>query len=157
MPKGVIVLLVVIAVVFVVVLAMGGGQGDSATPQDPPGIVDALGDLGGGRQLRINEEGVTSDCGTGSSAEEVVVDSSCAIQVPARGRFSRPLEAGLRPLSGSIHAEFAPNEGDQQEGDAPGDAQCLSLAVDRHGGVIGLFCSGGGQCTVSLRKEGCEQ
>ena len=61
-PKGVIVLLVVIAMVFVVVLAMGGGQGETATPQDPPGIVDALGDLGGGRQLRIDEDGVTDTC-----------------------------------------------------------------------------------------------
>jgi hypothetical protein len=156
-PKGVIVLLVVVAVVFVVVLAMGGGQGDSATPQDPPGIVDALGGLGGGQQLRIDEDGVTADCDPGATAEDVVVSPSCEITVPARGRFSRPLEAGLDPQSGSIHAVFTPNEGDEQEGDAPGDAQCLSLAVDRHGGRIEITCSGGGQCPVSLRAEGCEQ
>ena len=95
MPKGVIVLLVVVAVVFVVVLAMGGGQGESASPQDPPGIVDTLGDLGGGRQLRIDEEGVTSNCDPGSSAEDVVVELVVRDPVPARGRFSRPLEAGL--------------------------------------------------------------
>ena len=156
MPKGVIVLLVVVAVVFVVVLAMGGGQGDSATPQDPPGIVDALGDLGGGRQLQIGEDGVTSNCDPGPTAEEIVVNSSCDITVPERGRFSRPVQAGLRPQSGSITVTFTPVEGDEQEGDAPGDAQCLSLAVDRHGGRIAISCSGGGQCPVSLRAEGCE-
>ncbi len=157
MPKGVIVLLVVVAVVFVVVLAMGGGQGDSATPQDPPGIVDTLGDLGGGRQLRIDEDGASTTCDQGASNEEVVVDGQCEIRVTPRGRFARPLEAGLRPpQGGSIHAEFAPNDGDRQEGDAPGDAPCLSLAVDRHGGVIDITCSGGGQCTVSLRARGCE-
>ena len=107
-PKGVIVLLVVIAMVFVVVLAMGGGQGETATPQDPPGIVDALGDLGGGRQLRIGEDGVTASCDQGPTAEDVVVNSSCDITVPARGRFSRPLEAGLTPQGGSIRAVFTP-------------------------------------------------
>ncbi len=158
MPKGVIVLLVVVAMVFVVVVALGGGQGDDASAQDPPGIVDALGDLGGGRQLRIGDDGVTSSCDPGSSSEAVVVSSSCAITVPARGRFSRPVQAGLTPQSGSsIHVEFEPNEGEQPDGrDAPGDAQCLALAVDRHGGTITISCSGGGQCPVSLRAKGCE-
>ena len=159
MPKGVIVLLVVVAMVFVVVVALGGGQGEGspADANDPPGIVDALGDLGGGRQLRIGEDGVQSNCDPGSSPEAVVVSSSCEITVPERGRFSRPVQAGLRPQSGSIHVEFAPNEGRQPDGkNAPGDAQCLALAVDRHGGVISLSCSGGGQCPVSLRAEGCE-
>jgi hypothetical protein len=158
-PKGVIVLLVVVAVVFFVVVAMGAGQGEGSPDQasDPPGIVDALGNLGGGRQLRIGEDGVQSDCEPGAGSEAVVVSASCAITVPARGRFSRPLQAGLTPQSGSsIHVEFTPNEGRQPDGkNAPGDARCLALAVDRHGGVIGLSCSGGGQCPVSLRAEGC--
>lgn len=156
MPKGVIVLLVVVAMVFVVVVAMGGGQGDDASAQDPPGIVDALGDLGGGRQLRIGDDGVTSSCDPGATSESVVVDGQCEITVASRGRFARPLQAGLTPQSGSINVVFTPVEGDEQQEDAPGGAQCLALAVDRHGGRIAISCSGGGQCPVSLLAKGCE-
>jgi hypothetical protein len=157
-PKGVIVLLVVVAVVFVVLLAMGAGQGETADERNPPGIVDALGDLGGGRQLKVGEDGVTTTCDSGSNPEAVVVDSSCQINVPSRGRFARPVQAGLTPQSGdSIRVVFAPNEGDPPDPhDAPGDARCLALAVDRHGGAIGITCVGGGQCPVSLRAKGCE-
>lgn len=156
MPKGVIVLLVVVAVLFLIALAAGCGQGEGELdPRNAPGIIDSLGNLGGGRQLRIGEDGVTTSCGTGSSGEAIVVNGSCAISVPSRGTFSRPLAAGLTPQGGSISATYAPNEGEQQQGNAPGDAACLSLAVDRHGGNIAISCTGGGQCPVSLRKEGC--
>ena len=146
MPKGVIVLLVVVAVVFVVVLAMGAGQGDVADERNPPGVVDALGDLGGGRQLQIGEDGVQSNCGPGSTSEDIVVNSSCEITVPSRGRFARPVQAGLTPQSGdSIRVVFAPNEGDAPDPhDAPGDARCLALAVDRHGGARHGIAAGRG-------------
>lgn len=156
-PKGLIVLLVVIAMVFVVVLAMGGRNhrdSNQADPDNPPGIVSALDEVGGAEPLRI-EGDVTTDC-ENAQGITFTVNGQCEITVPERGAFSRPLKAALRPQGGTIDVVFEPNEGEQQDGPAPNsDSLCFQTAVDRHGGRFAIACSGGGQCPVVLAEETC--
>ena len=157
MPKGVIVLLVVVAMVFVVVLAMGGSnhrESNQADPHDPPGIVSALDKLGGAEPLRI-EGDVSTDC-ENPLGNTFTVNGSCQITVPKSGAFARPIEALLRPQGGAIDVVYAPNEGEQQDGEAPNsDSLCFQTAVDHHGGRFALSCRGGGSCPVVLVEETC--
>lgn len=157
MPKGVIVLLVVIAMVFVVVLAMGGrNHRDSNQPDanNPEGIIAALGKLGGADPLRI-EGDVTTDC-ENALGNTFTVNGSCQITVPKSGAFARPIEVAMRPQGGSIDVVYTPNEGDQQDGEAPNsDSLCFQTAVDHHGGRFAISCSGGGSCPVVLDEETC--
>jgi len=156
-PKGVIILLVVVAMVFVVVLAMGGRNhrdSNEADPDNPPGVVSALDELGGAAPLRI-EGDVFTNCDN-AQVVTLTVNGTCHITVPGRGAFSRPIEAALRPQGGGIDVDYVPNEGEQQDGPAPNaDSICVQTAVDRQGGRFDLSCQGGGQCPVVLAKEGC--
>lgn len=151
MPKGVIVVLVVVAVVFALTLVVGkSNHGGTADPDHPPGIVSAF--KGGGSPLTIGD-GVTTGCGT-SSPTRVSVSGSCAIVVPSRSAFSRPKQVALRPAAGSTVVRVVPADGDVQGPKTiPGDAACVSSAIDRKGARIELFCSGGGTCIVDLVRS----
>jgi hypothetical protein len=154
MPKGVIVLLVVIGVVFLLTLAVGGANHDESYDEDnPPGFVKAIDNLGASRPLRI-ENDVTTSC-TVQSATVVSVSGACAIEVPSRGAFSRPVKAVLRSASGTVGVTFRPAEGDAPPSKAIASGGCVSTGIDRHGGQLELACAGGGTCVVDLRPESC--